>query len=570
MNRPVTTKKNPRLSCRNYFSSETKNRNQFAMKLLLLPILLAWPGILLAQSVSVHYRISIQFNPDSSSLQAQAEITNPGDSCFFLAPGLKIESVKADGKTIGFQEKQKPQLNSKAIILAFVPAKLEIMYSGQIKPEDFPKTVSSINGINKDWIELSERIDWFPRLANHSSFDYELEADVPGNFVTVTGARQTGLKTAADRSISRWKTENKVWGITLLSAPALKKCETTQNGMNLEIYYQNLAPAYIDSMKNNLLKSIKILTGLFGPTSSENVVKVAYSPRSAGAYARKPLILVSEKYADEQRLLKFGYARDFRLNTHEIAHYWSFANSGAPEDWMNEGLAEFSALLVSEKVIGNCFSDLLIDEYTGMVNSTPTQLAIAETPNDSWEREINRYYKPTLLFCQLIRKYGEEKTGLFLKTLYLAMVKEKVATTARFLEVMEQTMGKEAKDFFAEAIYRKGWNTGKNPVVQSFQANDPAFAGTWSGPLTQFGTTAKFVLNLLWKGGKLEPSLGSPDQNVGNIPVSELMIEGDVISFRVGIASAVYKGTLDRTSHEIKGVWTQRGVDYPLNIASEN
>jgi len=443
-------------------------------------------------------------------------------------------------------------------------------YSGHIKAADYPKTVSSINGINSGWVELSDRIDWFPRLAKTAAFEYEMEVNVPRNFVTVLGGQELKTKNPGKRSISKWMSLKPTYSITLLSVPGLKKTAIVQNGINLEIYYDKLAPAYIDSMKNELLKSVGLLSELFGPTGTDCVVKIAYSPRSAGGYARRPMLLVSEKYALEQRSLKYGYARDFRLNTHEIAHYWSFANTGTSEDWMNEGLAEFSAYLISEKIIGKDFSALLLSEYEGIVNHTKTQTAIAETPNDSWEREVNRYYKPTLLLNELRLKFGDEKLGQFLKTLYSRMTKAPVATTGLFLEVLEQTMGKQAKDFFAEAIYRKDWNIEVPSATSPAQVTDLAFAGTWSGPLTQFGTTAKFVLNLVLKDGKLEPSLDSPDQNVTNIPVSELLIEGDVVSFRVGIASAVYKGTLDRTNRVIRGVWTQRSVDYPLNITKEN
>lgn len=542
------------------------------MKPLLVAAFMALATVTSAQPKGnpMFYRLMAHFNPDSSLMEGKAEILDPSDSCFYLSSGLKINAILADGESVSAHVKAKDEVNGTILYqLNRIPNRLIVNYSGKLNADNLPKPVSLLNGINSKWIELSERIDWVPRMARNGAYTYEMDVVVPESFTTITGTKLLKTISTDAHLVTRWKSTNPVGSITLLSAPGLKKSATIRNGVDLEIYYTDLPQTYIDSMKTDLLKSVELLNQMFGPLGKSCEVKIAYSPRSAGGYARRPLLMVSEKYALDQRKLNFGYARDFKLNTHEIAHYWSFADTGAPEDWMNEGLAEYASFLISEKLIGKGFANLLTSEYEGIVNHTQTATAIAETPGDSWEREINRYYKPTMLFNQLRQKYGEEKLNLFFRTLCGRMKAADKRSTGLFLEVMEQTVGKEARDFFAEAIYRKGWDVEVTSANNSGQI-DPAFVGTWSGPLTQFGSTAQFVLNLVLKEGKLEPTLGSPDQNVSNIPVTEMLIQGDAISFRVSIASAVYKGTLNRETHVIQGVWTQRGADYPLTITREN
>jgi hypothetical protein len=60
--------------------------------------------------------------------------------------------------------------------------------------------------------------------------------------------------------------------------------------------------------------------------------------------------------------------------------------------------------------------------------------------------------------------------------------------------------------------------------------------------------------------------LDSPDQNITGIPVSDFMISGDSILYKIGVASASFRGIIDRDRKVIRGVLTQRGDNYPLDL----
>jgi len=518
---------------------------------------------------STNYRLSVHFNPESSSINGVADIEHPEDSVLYLAKGLVIQRIEADGKAIQFnQNVSESNTNSVEITMSYLPKELKIKYSGQIKPEDFPKSISNINLMTSEVVELTDVIDWYPRMKKSKLFTWSLQTEIPSHFGLVTNGlilkevQSKGRKRITAQSLKPG------YGISILGSPGMKKSVSEADGYTVEIYYSKLPGSYIDSMKADLLKTIQFYEDLYGSTGSNRLVRIIYSPRPAGGYARGSIIVVSEKFATEQRLLKFGYARDFRLNAHEIAHYWSKANTNTPDDWINEGLAEFSALLASEKFIGKPFADLLMNEYHGIIENTKTQTAIVETLNDSWERETNRYYKPTLILNEIRKKYGDQKLKQLVSSLDSSFLAAHGATTNLFLEAVGKNLGKEAKDYVDEAIHRKIWNAqvSENKSVSSV---DSTLIGTWSGPLSQFGATTKFVINIALKDRIVVPTLDSPDQNAFGIPVSDFLQNNDSISFKLGIASAAFNGILDRNNQKIKGVWTQRGTDYPLTLSKE-
>ena len=509
--------------------------------------------------------LKLTFNPSTSHLSGVIEYQFPSDSVIWLTSDLKIESVIADGRNTGF-EKENPTESaySTAYKLPFIPQNLIIQFSGVISEKSFPKTISTLNRVNYQMLELTDVIDWYPRFKNRNECTFSLSVEAPKEFGFVTNGVQTEISENGDIKETRFESENSVSRIFLIGSAGLKNSVVAGNNFSVEIFHTKLPEEYVRKMINNLASTVEFYQNLYQSEGSNNIIKVIYSPRPAGGYARGSVIVVSEEFAFEQIENKWGFSRDFQLNAHEIAHLWSKANW--EHDWINEGLAEYSAFLASEKYIGNEFAKLLLEEYTTAIENSATQLSIIETTGDSWENHINRYYKPTVLLNSLCQKYDEEKMAGFIQSLDAAFIQNKGGTTELFLEELKKSLGTEAHDFFSEGLYRKNWN---NQAEVSEVVYDPDFQGTWIGSLTQFGTTSKFVLQLKKIDNKLVSSLDSPDQNVYDIPVSGLKISGDSLSCVVGVANAKYYGQLDRKAKSITGTWTQRGTDYPVNLTKE-
>ena len=513
------------------------------------------------------YEISIRFDPNQNKLSGEVKVIHPSDSVFVLAKTLNVISVKAGGKNVPFTTSANSSLSNEYSVSS-KPETLVINYSGQIRQEDFPKTISNLNMLSPDLIELSDHIDWYPKMKIYSQPVFHLSVNLPENFDVVTNCNFISETKTGERKISVWESDENVYSLTLLAAPEFKKSVLSENGSTIEIYYKDLPATYIDSMKADLMKTWDFYKNLYGVNGANDELRIVYSPRTAGGYARAPLIVVSENYALEQFASANGFARDFRLNAHEMAHYWSKAATSTSEDWINEGLAEFSALLASERFIGKNFSQLLVDEYKGMVYTTQTDVSVLETKSDSWERDINRYYKPTLLLNDLKEKYGDNQLDEFFSLLYKKFEEAKAANTGLFMEALKETYGTVEADSFLKALSEKNWvKETKRTAVADL---DTAIIGTWTGKLSQFGTTTLFVLNIKIAGSEVVATLDSPDQNAFDIPVSEFGFIDDTIFFRVGVASASYSGKLNRVDQTITGIWKQRDAGYSLDISRQN
>lgn len=512
------------------------------------------------------FNLNIRFEPDLNFIYAKAEIINTADSIFRLAKCLKIEKVTASGIEMTFHRYSSGD-SYEYSINGGLQNNILIEYSGRIQEDSFPKTINTLNMVRPGLIELSDHIEWLPRFIHGNSYNYRLDIDVPSSYVTVTNLMLISQSAGNSRIVTKWSSSEPGCGITIVAVPEMLKTSAANNGKTVEIYYSKLPATYIDSIKKDLLKSMDLMTTLYGSDGVQKTVRVVYSPRTAGAYARAPLLVVSENFALDQRRLKFGPARDFRLDAHEMAHYWSKADPGTPDDWINEGLAEYTALLISEEIIGEDFYHVLLAEYNGIVKNSHTHDAIAETQTDPREREINHYYRPVLFLNDLRVKYGDKKLKLFIKSLYTNFKKDGKADTGIFLESVEKNFGKDERNAFADKLYLRGSNQCEKENEKLYPVPESSFQGTWSGPLTQFGSTMKFVLNLSVKDLIFTPSVDSPDQNVTGIPVTNFRIKGDSISFEISIASAGFKGNLNRGDKIIHGVFEQRGSSYPLTLS---
>ena len=518
------------------------------------------------------YHIKVRIDPAAGLLKCKTEIMNPSDSIFTLNKDMEIQRIIADGKNISFNKSDsgKAPNTSEYAIVSSIPKNVTIEYSGKIKGESFQPIVRIVNMIKPELIELASYVSWYPKLKHRGSFSYKMDINLPSNFVSLTNGYLKKEETDGDRKLMEWESYGVCSDIVILAAPDLKKSVINDNGNTIEIYYSKLPETYIDSMKSSLLKSMDWLTRLLGTPESNELVRVGYSPRPAWGYVRTPFIIVSEENALWGRGQKFGFERDFRYTTHEIAHYWwNMANTSTPDDWINEGLAEYSAFLASEDIMGKEFADQLLNEYMDHAKNSMTNTTIAETENNSQDREVNRYAKPVLIFNEARDKFGNENMNRFYKYLYDRFKESKGATTEIFLNEVEKKLGEKAKEFFIEALYKRKWNSDVQVTDNSYSEADSIFLGTWSGILTQMGMKMKVVLHINEKDGVINAVMESSDQGVKDIPVSEVKIDGDLLFFKLNAAGVNFNGTLNLSSTIISGNWNQSGNDFPLILKKE-
>ncbi|HVN58634.1 MAG TPA: alpha/beta hydrolase [Bacteroidales bacterium] len=90
--------------------------------------------------------------------------------------------------------------------------------------------------------------------------------------------------------------------------------------------------------------------------------------------------------------------------------------------------------------------------------------------------------------------------------------------------------------------------------------------GTWLGNLEANGVTLRIVFRLrLNDSDSLTAVMDSPDQNATNIPMGRVIQRNDSLKIYAPALMGYYKGSILSDS-AITGVWTQRGVKYPMDI----
>jgi hypothetical protein len=415
-------------------------------------------GIANAQEKSgFHYRVQVRVGPALHKLDAEAWIQQPPSFRFYLHKGLSVHQVTADGKAVAFHlDSSASPLpytgGSAAVVLdAHDAQELHVKYGGEIS-----EVVSGVNLITPELVELAFYSAWYPLFQEGKGFTFEVEANLPQGYVTTTNGRQKTRPENDGRSITRWTSYEPGHDIVLLASPHLHQLESGVKGTHVEIYYYRLPAQLLRSKIDGLVAGMDRLTRLYGTPHGEGILRLAYSPRSGWGYARNPLIIVSEERARWVLSQEAGEARDFRDNCHEMAHFWwSISDPETPDDWINEGLAEFTACRLAEERFGKAFAEKLIAEYRQNAGQSKTTSSIAETETTSPDREINRYDRAALMFLEARSRFGEDPLDKVLKALHTRFAGTRQATTLIFLKEVRAQMGNEAEAFFREELYRK-------------------------------------------------------------------------------------------------------------------
>ncbi|HUT62591.1 MAG TPA: hypothetical protein VMZ04_01415 [Anaerolineae bacterium] len=407
-------------------------------------------------ALTTHYLLNVRINPSSGGIECKIKIQHPPDSLFYLNQNLKIRRITADGRTVSFHRKSfsKPlpySVGTAVVVEANAREELLVEYSGFLT-----EVINNVNMVNSDLVELAYYAAWFPIFQGNNLFNFTLNADLPSDFITTSNGILEHQQQRQGRNITQWASFKPDFDIVLLASPHLQKVGDDQKNTKVEMYFSKTPREYIMTKKESLMKGMVQLTNFYGPPRVKGYLRFVYSPRSGWGYSRIPLFVVSEEYALKQQQEEFGQARDFHGATHEMAHFWwNIADANTPDDWINEGLAEFSAFRLSEKFSGRDFTDQLVNEYREHAAHSVTETSIVETETSSPDRYVNRYEKTTLLLIEARRRFGSNELDGVLKALHTRFAGTRNATTGLFLEEVEKQLGIEAKSFFSEALFSK-------------------------------------------------------------------------------------------------------------------
>ena len=515
------------------------------------------------------YDLRVRLDPALGAIDAHVDISHPGSSTFLLARDLTIRRIVADGVPTRFEEGVSDTGGARAVTVPGPPPNhLVVEYAGLLRPGSFPRLTSQVNMVGPALVELASYVTWYPRFPACGAFTFRLITDAPVAFDTVANGRLLREEEGpVGRRVSEWTSYSAASDITIVSAPGLHPASPARDGTQVEIYSTSLPADYVDAMTKDVSAAVRYLQRTAGASSASDPVRIVYSPRPGWGYVRQPLIVVSEENARAATSQPFGRARDLRYLAHEVAHYWWHqADAATPEDWINEGLAEYSALLACRTIVGAEFADVLVAEYAERSASGPSATAILETDGGSPDRELNRYVRPVLMFEEVRRRHGDERMTGFLRALHTRFVQAGHATTGAVLDEAEAQFGSQGREDISLALLRTDWRPANAAPAYAFSARDAAWLGTWTGTLTQGSITNAVVLRLLRRGDQLVGTLDHPDPSAPAIPLSAVRIDEGTLRFALGAFGISFKGHLETDATVMRGEWTQGGASYSLAL----
>ena len=515
------------------------------------------------------YDLRVRLDPALGTIDAHVDISQPGSSTFLLARDLAIHRVVADGVPTRFEEGVSETGGARTVTVPGPPPNhLIVEYGGHLRPGSFPRLTSQVNMVGPALVELASYVTWYPRFRASGAFTFRLTTDVPVAFNTVANGRLLREEERpTGRRVAEWVSHSAVSDITIVSAPGLHPAPPARDGTQVEIYSTSLPADYVAAMTKDVSAAVRYLQRMAGASAVSHHVKIVYSPRPGWGYARQPLIVVSEENARAATGQPYGRARDLRYLVHEAAHdWWHQADAATPEDWINEGLAEYSALLACRATVGPEFADVLVAEYAERSASSPSANAILETDGGSPDRELNRYVRPVLMFEEVRRRHGDERMTGFLRALHARFVQAGHATTGALLDEAEAHFGSQGREDIRLALHRTDWRPANAAPAYVFSARDAVWLGTWTGTLTQGSITNAVVLRLLRRGNQLAGTLDHPDPSAPAIPLSAVRIDEDTLLFALGAFGISFKGRLETDATVMHGEWTQGGASYSLKL----
>ncbi|OYY76391.1 MAG: hypothetical protein B7Y43_15215 [Sphingomonas sp. 28-62-20] len=362
----------------------------------------------------------------------------------WLNRGLTVERASVDGRTVS------PVLDppgagrifisaARAIDLPCPRKTLELRYSGPglLHPD-------GRNQVSPDYIELSYYGAWYPLTADEKRRAWRLHTRLPSGWTYVSNGRVAG--TPARLVIESSDPAE----VVLVGSPRFI-AGPDRDGTRVLISDSASAAAQATAfaLGREATAMANWLTKLLGPSGAQSNPELVFAPRTGPlSYARLPVIVTPQASLDAPG------DRSLALNIrHEVAHFWSRA-VGADNDWLNEGIAEYLALVRTRDSEGEAVQSALLERYRREVAAAGQGVPIAETAADERRGFVNRYQRVPLLLDAAERIAGRSAME---KLLRRAFALGPDLSTGSFETLAVQELGGGAAALIARCLRSRNW-----------------------------------------------------------------------------------------------------------------
>lgn len=310
---------------------------------------------------------------------------------------------------------------------------LNFRYSGKIT--EWPEWSASV--IGEEWTELGLYLPWYPYNKRYLPFTYNVDVNAgPGYKTFVTGREST--KGNYTSYVSSGPTND----IIICASRDMKIISKNIDRYNFTLAHTTLSGLLIDSMTNDIVDILTLYNKWF-PEGNNTVSLVESMRENGGAYARMGGMYLTGLDQKEY----FDHRKPYiRYLGHEISHlWWHRADATSWEDWLNEGFAEYSALMVLRDLYGQDYFEERISVKRKESEDTDPVWHYDRNGEDAY---TILYSKAPLLLNDLEKRIGKDAFIELLRT----MTETKVSSTAEFLPVLENLQGKTVKEWFLSLL----------------------------------------------------------------------------------------------------------------------
>ena len=163
---------------------------------------------------------------------------------------------------------------------------------------------------------------------------------------------------------------------------------------------------------------------------------VLLTDRAYEAYSRGTLISLMDIENETDESL-------FKIVCHELSHHWTVASPGGPDDWINEGFAEYIALMAVRERFGEGVYQSYLDDFKMAVTGEdlPPIWSMTSTARTLY---LVSYRAAPLALADLENRMGREAFLAFLQSALM----EQVDDTPQLLDHLEQQAGVELRSDF--------------------------------------------------------------------------------------------------------------------------
>ena len=395
-----------------------------------------------------HYEFDLTFNPVAQKVNVQGQMIIPLDNDtanqidFYLHRQLNVSNLELNGKkhfelckdtsdirympdAIKYTLKSPESFNKKA--------RISFKYSGKIT--QWHKWSASV--IGKEWTEMACYFPWYPYHMQFRPFTYQVDITPIKDYNIFL----MGQKNRVDDGI-RFKTPYPTNDIVVCASKNLKTIKHELGNFTFKLAYTTLSDTLINTLSADVKKILTTYNQWF-IASDTSICLIESMREKGGAYARKGGMYLTDlnktAYFDRRK-------RYMRYLSHEISHLWWYrANTNSWEDWLNEGFAEYSALMIIRDQYGQDYFQSWIDHKKKQMKATEP---IWHCDRNSKNAYTILYSKAPVLIYQLEQKIGKKAFNKLIQT----MQKKEVATTRQFLILLEDQEGSKIKEWFKNQL----------------------------------------------------------------------------------------------------------------------